>query len=348
MTKHLNKVMAALACLSAVMSLTACGQSNDSNDSAADSGTTQAAQIDSSVRDAWTDAVNDATDAYDRLGQAIDDAKSKIGDATDDDAKSVQSKIDDAQKLYGSTAIDSDEPKDADAYRKATDTLTQQAGELNDAATGLSDAVSAYEEAVAARKTSLSYTFVDEDGYTYDVSVKGLDMTTSIDTTKGKPGTVMLQYSIADTATFTITNTTSGKEAPAGGGFGNVYPLFDTNLCALMTGNDETLDCNVYTINGKQYWSLYEREVGAVPEPQEGTRGLFGVGETVTTQGNIVTDERECRQDVADQVTQTIHNPAGWVALTGDKYTGANLGIADDYSGFHFDRTILAKTDGIA
>lgn len=76
----------------------------------------------------------------------------------------------------------------------------------------------------------------------------------------------MLQYSIADTATFTITNTTSGKEAPTGDGFGNVYPLFDTNLCA----------------------------------------------------------------------------------LTGDKYTGANLGIADDYSGFHFDRTILAKTDGIA
>lgn len=348
MMKHIRRAIAVLACLSAVVSLAACGQSNQTNDSATGDDTAQTTQVDSSVQSEWTDAVGAATEAYDQLGKAIDDAKSKIGDATDDEAKSVQSKIDDAQKLYESTTIDSDEPKDANAYRKATDKLTQQTSKMNDAAIRLSDAASSYEKAIEAKKTSLSYTFVNEDGYTYDVSVKGLGMTTSVDTTKGKPGTVMLQYAVADTATFSVTNTTPGKEAPTGLSFGNVYPLFDQNLCELMTGEDKLLDCNVYTINGKQYWSLYEREVGTVLYPHEGTNGSFGVGETVTGQGNIVTDSRECRQEVVDQVTQAIRNPAGWVALTSDKYTAANLGIADDYSGFHFERVILAKTDGIA
>lgn len=348
MTNYINRAIAVLACLSAVVSLAACGQSGQTDDSVTGGDAAQTTQVDSGVQSAWTDAVGAATDAYDQLGRAIDDAKSKIGDAADDDAKSVRSKIDDAQKLYESTAIDSDEPKDANAYRKAADKLTRQAGTMSDAATQLSDAASSYEKAVEAKKTSLSYTFVDEDGYTYDVSVTGLGMTTSVDTTKGKPGTVMLQYSVADTATFSVTNTTPGKEAPTGLSFGNVYPLFDKNLCELMTGEDKLLDCNVYTINGRQYWSLYEREVGAVLYPREGANGSFGVGETVTGQGNIVTDSRECRQEVVDQVTQTIHNPAGWVALTSDEYTAANLGIADDYSGFHFERVILAKTDGIA
>ncbi|PJM74952.1 hypothetical protein [Bifidobacterium simiarum] len=376
MMKRLSSRIAALVCVTMIFTMTGCGQSNDSQSAQASEEQIQKAKTQ------WSSALYKATDSQNDLKTAITDANDLTRYALDSSVSELQSTINAAYKVYTDTTIDSSEPSgsessDAEAYTTAAEELDKIADDLEKRTTSLNAAVEAYRKSLP----SLSYTITSNEGYTYDVSINGLDMRASIDTEQGKPGTVTIDSWVADTLDITIANTTPGKEAPVDWrnpdssngaiSFGNLVPLYDTNLCTTMGQTNPLITdatCRSYSIGGKTYWDYYDSLFMVIAGQNSTVRSTakFSVGESVS--GMLVLDviynpnektgklTKTSKQDVSEQVADSIRKPVGWAFILsvegGSANTpynaGANLerAVKHDLWGDD-DYYILAKTKGL-
>lgn len=365
--KRLNTMIAALVCAATVFAMAGCGQSDDAKSAQSSEEQTQEAKTQ------WSSALYKATDSQNDLETAITDANDLTRYALDSSVSELQSTIDAAYKVYAGTSIDSSEPSDVEAYKTAADKLDKIADKLEKRTTSLNAAVESYKKSLP----SLSYTITSNEGYTFDVSVSGLDMRASIDTEQGQPGTVTIDSWVADTMDITIANTTPGKEAPvdwrnpdASVGtmyFGDLVALYDTNLCTTMGQSNPLITdatCRSYSIGDKTYWDYYDSAAGIMPDQSNTLRSTakFSVGESVS--GTLLPrtgwypDEKTNKftetsnQDVSEQVADSIRKPVGWASVMEISYStpynaGANLERMVKHSMWDKDCYILAKTEGL-
>ncbi|KAB7791447.1 hypothetical protein F7D09_0122 [Bifidobacterium leontopitheci] len=375
---RISKAMAVVACLAAVTSLTACGPIGGGPNAVGSDSAAQSADM-KNRRELWSRAVGGADLAYRDLGNAIDDAGNALDgvpeNSNDDDVVSLRSVLSGAKQLYDETTIDDTEPKTADGYRTATSKLNDQERELSNKTEALSSAVSTYEKAVEARKTGLRYSILTNEGYSYDVSVSGLGVTTHPDSTQGQPGTAKMIYMLKPSVAASVTNTTSGKQAPTswgGGGlfgsgdssvFGTVYPVYTQNVCTFLVGDYDI--CHQYSIDGKTYWTGGLTVPIALPAD-----GTFDVGETRDVEFQLPDDSSDWtfdnfgitgasnyyfKQDSLDTVSGILSQPAGWVATTpiGNYWRDYGYGEGGYKAGdgklaeIDGDTYLLAKTEGI-
>lgn len=207
-----------------------------------------------------------------------------------------------------------------------------------------SDSDSTDDSDTSGQGQSLSYTIVNRDGYRYRVDVSNMNVYASVDSSQGKPGTVMLDYGEKDMR-GTVTNVTDGKQAPPnwyGAAFnlyyGSIIPLYDTNICEALGAINEKggyARCNQYEVNGKRYWAS-ELEFGLnleydyndinsvnrkmrIGETDEGF-WIFNLSSLTssTTMGTTIRN--------SDAVS-TLRNPVGWIAVI--KPSGEEIGPSD-------------------
>ncbi|MBT1176261.1 hypothetical protein JS532_01610 [Bifidobacterium callimiconis] len=362
--KRANRTVAALVCVMTVFAMAGCGQSGDSKSNAESSQSTQAAS--EQMRDDWEQALETAGEARNELSSALQDAQLMIKDAAStDDSATLQSVIDKTQKVYSSTSVDSDLPdSDAASYQSATDKLNKASTTFTDQNAALAAAIAAYR----AKLPAMSYTITSNEGYTYGVKIAGLNMSASVDTTKGDPGTVAISYRDSGVTHFTITNTTAGKKAPLNwedkdtsitGYFGTVEPLYSTNPCSSATGDDG--QCESYIIGGKQYWipplasvPIRADEDSSIVETRQFNTGESIEDDSCLNEGQSCGGSLTIDQAASDQMIDALRHPDGWASLYTIKEgyaqtpynAGANLERAENADSGP-DCYILAKTDGI-
>ena len=361
--KKPNRVVAAFVCAVTIFAMAGCGQSGDSQSGAEASQSAQPAS--DQMRSDWKQALEKAGTAQNELSSILKDARYMIRDAAStDDSAALQSVIDKTQKVYSSTPVDSNLPNsDAASYQSATDKLNKASDAFSDQADALTAAISAYRTKLGG----LSYTITSNEGYTYDIKIAGLDMSASVDTSKGEPGKVAISYRDSGVTHFTITNTTAGKKAPlswdAGdthttGYFGNVEPLYSTNPCS---GAGDDGQCESYIIGGKQYWipplatvPIRAEEDSPILETRQFDTGESIEGNSCLNEGQSCGGSLIIDQASSDQMVDTLRHPDGWVSLYGIKTgyastpynAGANLERAENANSGP-DYYILAKTNGI-
>ncbi|PJM74953.1 hypothetical protein CSQ87_06885 [Bifidobacterium simiarum] len=356
-------MIATLICAMTIFAMAGCGQSTDSKSGAEASQSTQAAT--DQMRDDWEKALETAGEARNELSSTLKNAKSMIKDAAStDDSATLQSAIDKTQEIYSSTSVDSDRPdSSAAAYQSATDKLNKATTTLTNQTTALTEAIATYRTKLPA----MSYTVTSNEGYTYDIKIAGLNMSASVDTTKGEPGKVAVAYRDSGVTHFTITNTTAGKKAPLNwedkddsltGNFGSVEPLYSKNPCG-DAGDDG--ECESYIIGGKQYWippqatvPIRAEEDSPVVEAHQFDVDESTEGDSCLNEGQSCGGSLTIEQTVSDQMIDTLRHPDGWASLYMIKEgyaqtpynAGANLERAEN-AGSGPDYYILAKTAGI-
>ena len=117
-------------------------------------------------------------------------------------------------------------------------------------------AAQAQAQAAAAAQQG-SGTWTDPDGYSYAISWSGVKYAATIDTTQGKPGQLVVSYSVS--GSVTVKNTTPGKNAPVI--WVVLEPIYPASVFASLcaTSIDSRGDCPEGALGGQQvggWWDI--------------------------------------------------------------------------------------------
>ena len=171
-------------------------------------------------------------------------------------------------------------------------------------------AAKAAEEAAEAAKAQAvqkgDFTITDRDGYTYRF-VFDATVDTSIDTTQGKPGTVLVAYDMGDQTKVTITNTTSGKSAPFVSNI-RMEPIYSNNPCEII---DIYQGCGHEQIGGTEYWTV--SRLYLTWDNIALTQGPFDVNGSWTSDWRGNPPSTEVPQGVSQELSDALSSPAAFI-----------------------------------
>ena len=167
----------------------------------------------------------------------------------------------------------------------------------------------AEQEAASQAVQKGDFTITDKDGYTYRFAFDHAVVTTSIDTTQGKPGNVLLLADMNQTK-LTITNITSGKTAP---GIRSIRftPIYLDNPCAI---SDIAGGCQQRQIGAKEYWTVSDWYIGWSHWDWSLSEYAFDVNGSWTNDwSGVDPDSIEVPQGVSKELANALSSPAAFI-----------------------------------
>jgi hypothetical protein len=190
-------------------------------------------------------------------------------------------------------------------------------------------------EAEAARQQAAKqgqFTITDHDGYTYLFTIDNAEVTATIDTTQGKPGEVLVRFGSGRTQ-VTVTNTTTGKAAPA------LYkvemiPLYNDDPCDAAGLAHANSPCASVSFASATYWTVRGLQMTWHPNDY----GQYGVSESKTSVWEGVTPYKLTEWTVpetnAPGLRDSITSPTSWLVYSGG-------GISDPYDSYCSGETVI-------
>lgn len=315
-----------------------------------------------------TEAVNAFQDATSACETANSDFAAALSEAataieTDPETLTNEALIGDLEEAIADAK--SVTPCESPKMAGTTKEITQQTEDMNTATQKVTDSITALTQATeaitanqeekkaakekarkeaAAKMQTGCAPIVTDEGYKIDLTWKGLGLNVDNDSTEGEPGNSLITvHTFMGSAT--ATNRTPGKKIEFTGNvvkllMVNLIPVYDTNICDITSNYvEETYyddeKCSAVELGGKQYYTSIlfagkqnQRDIGASIM----ATGPFDVDEEITYDNEYGTDEGykvQVSNDIADELAETLAEPAGWLAVIDKNPLASGVMVGD-------------------